>query len=253
MKSTRPHPLALTIAGSDSSGGAGIQADLRTFQDLGVRGASAITALTCQNAREILGVQPANEVIVGLQIEAVCDEARPRAIKTGMLVNSPIIAVVAHVLAHRRLRNIVVDPVIMSSSGHRLLSERGVQTLQEELLPIATLITPNLYEASVLLGEGPIEDLRQMRLAAALLASSFGTAVLVKGGHLPSHEPAVDVLCVNRRFHEFRSARVPSKKIHGSGCIYSAAIAACLARGEPLAEAVRKAKAYVTAQFRKRV
>jgi hydroxymethylpyrimidine/phosphomethylpyrimidine kinase len=253
MKSTRSQPLALTIAGSDSSGGAGIQADLRTFQDLGVRGANAITALTCQNTREILGVQAANEVIAGLQIEAVCDEARPRAVKTGMMANSPIIAVVAHVLAQRRLRNVVVDPVIMSSGGHRLLSERGVQTMQEELLPIATLITPNLHEASVLLGEGPIVDLRQMRLAAMLLSSCFGAAVLVKGGHLPGHEPAVDVLCMNRRIHEFRSPRVPSKKVHGSGCIYSAAIAAWLARGEPLVEAVRKAKAYVTARFRERV
>lgn len=252
MKSTRSQPLALTVAGSDSSGGAGIQADLRTFWNLGVRGASAITALTCQNAREILGIQAANEVIAGLQIEAVCDEARPRAVKTGMLANSPIIAVVAHVLAQRRLRNIVVDPVIMSSSGHRLLSERGVETLREELLPIATLITPNLDEASVLLGEEPIHNIRQMHLAAGMLASSFDTAVLVKGGHLPSHEPAVDVLCVNRRLYEFRSARVPSKKIHGSGCIYSAAIAAWLARGETLVEAVRKAKTYVTARFRQR-
>jgi len=242
----------LTVAGSDSSGGAGIQADLRTFQDLGVRGATAITALTCQNAREILGVQTAHEVIAGLQIEAVCDEARPRAVKTGMMATSPIIAVVAHVLARRRLRNIVVDPVIMSSSGHCLLGRRGVQTLREELLPLSTLITPNLYEAGVLLGEGPIADRQQMRLAARLLSSCFGTAVLVKGGHLPAHEPAVDVLCVNRRLHEFRAARVPAGKIHGSGCIYSAAIAAWLARGEPVVEAVRKAKAYVTARFRGR-
>ncbi|MBI5395310.1 MAG: bifunctional hydroxymethylpyrimidine kinase/phosphomethylpyrimidine kinase, partial [Verrucomicrobia bacterium] len=118
--------------------------------------------------------------------------------------------------------------------------------------PIATLITPNLDEASVLLGEEPIHNIRQMHLAAGMLASSLGTAVLVKGGHLPSHEPAVDVLCVKRRLYEFRSARVPSKKLHGSGCIYSAAIAAWLARGESLVEAVRKAKTYVTALFRKR-
>ena len=243
--------MALTIAGSDSSGGAGVQADLRTFWKLGVRGASAITALTCQNASEILGTQVANEVIVGLQIEAVCDEVRPRAVKTGMMANSPIIAVVAHVLAQRRLRNIVVDPVIMSSSGHRLLSERGVETMFEELLPIATLITPNLDEASVLLGEGPICNVEQMRLAARLLAANFDAAVLVKGGHLPGHEPAVDVLCIKGRLHEFRSPRVASRKIHGSGCIYSAAIAAWLARGESLVEAVRKAKSYVTAQFKR--
>lgn len=252
MKSTRPHPVALTVAGSDSSGGAGVQADLRTFWALGVRGASAITALTCQNAREVIGVQVARATIVGLQIEAVCDEVRPAAVKTGMLANAPIVAVVARELARRRLKNIVVDPVMVSSSGHRLLSTSAVATLRNELLPLATLVTPNLDEAGVLLGGGPIRSVQQMREAVRVLAASFGAAVLIKGGHLPGGEPAVDVLCESGRLHEFRAPRVVAVKIHGSGCIYSAAITAWLARGVSLVEAVRHAKSYVTAQFRKR-
>jgi hydroxymethylpyrimidine/phosphomethylpyrimidine kinase len=250
MKSSRKQPTALTVAGSDSGGGAGIQADLRTFWALGVRGASAVTAVTCQNSHAILGMQVTKEVVVGLQIEAVCDEVRPRAVKTGMLANSAIIEVVAGLLKRHRLQNIVADPVIMSSSGRRLLSEQGVEAMYDDLLPLATLVTPNLDEANVLLGEEPIRSLDQMRLAAKALAANLGAAVLVKGGHLPDHSPAVDVLCVRGQLHEFRSARVPRAKLHGSGCIYSAAIAAWLARGEPLVEAVRKAKTYIAAQFR---
>ena len=252
MKSTRPQPVALTIAGSDSSGGAGAQADLRVFWALGVRGASAITALTCQNARAVIGVQAARAAIVARQIEAVCDEVRPAAVKTGMLANAPIVAAVARELARRRLANIVVDPVMVSSSGHRLLSARAVATLRGQLLPLATLVTPNLDEAGVLLGGEPPRSVAQMREAARTLAANFGVAVLIKGGHLPECESAVDVLCVNGRLSEFRAPRVAATKIHGSGCIYSAAIAAWLARGAGLVEAVRSAKRYVTAQFREK-
>ena len=252
MKSTRPQPVALTVAGSDSSGGAGVQADLRTFWALGVRGASAITALTCQNAREVIGVQPACAAIVARQIKAVCDEARPAAVKTGMLANAAIVTAVARELARQRLKNIIVDPVMISSSGHRLLSARAVATLRDELLPLATLVTPNLDETRVLLGGEPIRGVEQMREAAKALAAKFGIAGLIKGGHLPGGEPAVDVLCERGQLHEFRAPRVSAVKIHGSGCIYSAAIAAWLARGVGLVEAVRRAKSYVTAQFRTR-
>lgn len=245
-------PLALTVAGSDSGGGAGVQADLRVFEALGVRGASAITALTCQNAREIIGVQAARAEIVALQIRAVCAEAKPAAVKTGMMANAAIVAAVAGELARWQLKNIVVDPVMVSSSGHRLLSARAVATLRGELLPLAALVTPNLDEARVLLGVGPIRGVGQMREAAQTLAANFGVAVLVKGGHLADCEPAVDVLCERGRLHEFRAPRVAAAKIHGSGCIYSAAIAAWLARGVGLVEAVKKAKGYITKQFRER-
>ncbi|MCX6901116.1 MAG: bifunctional hydroxymethylpyrimidine kinase/phosphomethylpyrimidine kinase [Verrucomicrobia bacterium] len=252
MKSTRPQPVALTVAGSDSSGGAGVQADLRTFWALGVRGASAITALTCQNARKVIGVQVARAAIVGRQIQAACDETRPAAVKTGMLANAPIVAAVARELAQWRLKNIVVDPVMISSSGHRLLSARAVATLRDELLPLAMLITPNLDEARVLLGGQPICGVKQMRDAAKSLSARLGVAVLIKGGHLPEGETAVDVLWENGRLHEFRAPRVAAVKIHGSGCIYSAAITAWLARGADLVEAVRRAKSHITEQFRKR-
>jgi hydroxymethylpyrimidine/phosphomethylpyrimidine kinase len=251
MKPTKSKPVALTIAGSDSGGGAGAQADLRTFWALGVRGASAITALTCQNAREIIGVQAARAEIVARQIQAVCAEVRPAAVKTGMLANVAIVSAVARELARQRLKNVVVDPVMVSSSGRRLLSARAIVVLREELLPQATLVTPNLDEARVLLGGEAIRCVGQMRDAARRLTSELGVAVLVKGGHLPGGEAAVDVLCEGGRLHEFRAMRVAAMKIHGSGCIYSAAIVAWLAHGVGLVEAVRRAKRYVTAQFRK--
>lgn len=252
MKSTRAQPVALTIAGSDSGGGAGVQADLRVFWALGVRGASAVTALTCQNAHAIIGVQAARADIVARQIEAVCDEVRPAAVKTGMLANPAIVAAVARELKRQRLANIVVDPVMISSSGRRLLSRRAVAVLHDRLLPLATLVTPNLDEAGVLLGGEPPRSIALMREAARTLAASLGTAVLIKGGHLPEGEPAMDVLCERGLLHEFRAPRVADAKIHGSGCMYSAAIAAWLARGAGLVEAVRRAKSYVTARFRVR-
>ncbi|MBI5685307.1 MAG: bifunctional hydroxymethylpyrimidine kinase/phosphomethylpyrimidine kinase [Verrucomicrobia bacterium] len=252
MKSTRSHPLALTVAGSDSSGGAGVQADLRAFWALGVRGASAITAITCQNAREVTGVQTARAAIVARQIEAVCDEARPAAVKTGMLANAAIVAAVVRELARQRLKNIVVDPVMVSSSGHRLLSAPAVAALRDKLLPLAMLVTPNLDEARVLLGGEPIRGIEEMREATKRLSARLGIAVLIKGGHLPEGEAAVDVLCESGRLHEFRASRVAGMKIHGSGCIYSAAIAAWLARGAGLVEAVRRAKSHVTKQFQSR-
>ena len=251
MKSTRPQPVALTIAGSDSSGGAGIQTDLRVFWTLGVRGTSTITALTCQNARAVIGVQAARADIVARQIEAVCDETRPAAVKTGMLANASIVAAVARELERRHLECIVVDPVMVSSSGRRLLSAPAVTVLRDRLLPLAMLVTPNLDETGVLLGNGFVRTTHQMRDAAQALAARLGTAVLVKGGHLPDGESAMDVLCERGRLHEFRAPRVAGAKIHGSGCMYSAAITAWLARGVGLVEAVRRAKNYVTAQFRK--
>ncbi len=252
MSPTPLHPLALTIAGSDSGGGAGVQADLRTFWSLGVRGASAITALTCQNNREIIGVQAARPRIVALQIQAVCSETRPAAVKTGMLANASIVAAVACELSRWRLKNVVVDPVMVSSSGHRLLSAQAVAVLRDKLLPLAALVTPNLDETRVLLGGEPIRNIRQMRESARQLSASIDAAVLIKGGHLPEGEPAVDVLCKGGKLHEFRAPRAAAVKIHGSGCIYSAAIAAWLARGAGLVEAVTRAKSYMTQQFRNR-
>lgn len=252
MKSSSPLPLALTVAGSDSCGGAGVQADLRTFWALGMRGASAITALTCQNTGAIIGVQAARAEIVARQIEAVCGETRPAAVKTGMLANAAIVGAVARELARQRLKNLVVDPVMVSSSGRLLLGVRAVAVVRDKLLPLATLVTPNLDEARVLLGGEPIRGVEQMREAAERLSTRLGIAVLVKGGHLSEDEAAVDVLCERGRLHELRAPRVAAMKIHGSGCIYSAAIAAWLARGAGLVEAVRRAKGHVTRQFQSR-
>ncbi|MEX2553415.1 MAG: bifunctional hydroxymethylpyrimidine kinase/phosphomethylpyrimidine kinase [Actinomycetota bacterium] len=236
-------PTALTIAGSDSGGGAGIQADLKTFLALGVHGTSAISALTAQNTKGVSAVHDVPPAFVAEQIKQVAIDFDVASAKTGMLSNAAVVEAVADALARYELPNIVVDPVFVSKNHDRLLSEDGVDAIAERLFPLATVVTPNLEEASGFSGMD-VHGLRQMREAARFLHGMGPRYVLVKGGHLA--EDAVDVLFDGSRFLEFRAPRHPSRNTHGTGCTLSAAIAAFLARGLPVPEAVEGAKAYVT-------
>ena len=236
---------ALTIAGSDSGGGAGIQADLKTFSALGCFGMSAITALTAQNTRVVTGIFPAPPEFIGQQIDAVMEDIGVDAVKVGMLHSPAVIEMVAQKLTDWKCPNIVVDPVMISKSGDKLLQDDAVQALKECLLPLATLITPNLPEASVLLGR-PVEKREDMDQAARDLAG-FGSAnVLLKGGHL-MNDDSCDLLYQNRNdtMTEFFGKRINTPNSHGTGCTLSSAIAANLAKGIELEIAVKNAKAYI--------
>ncbi len=238
-------PIALTIAGSDSGGGAGIQADLRVFARLGVFGTSAITAITAQNTLAILASAPLTPALVRAQIDAVAADLRPAAVKTGMLATGAIVRAVVVALGEHALAPYVVDPVLFSSTGTPLLDAEGAAALRRELLPGAAIVTPNIAEAAALTGE-PVGDLAGMERAARLLVDRAGSrAALVTGGHLDG-PTAVDVFydgsAPPRRL---RHRRVVTRHTHGTGCTLSAAIAAHLARGAPLLAAVRAAAAYV--------
>jgi hydroxymethylpyrimidine/phosphomethylpyrimidine kinase len=233
---------ALTIAGSDSGGGAGIQADLKTFAALGVYGTSAVTAVTAQNTR---GVQAIHEVppdVVAAQIDAVIEDIGAGAVKTGMLASAPIIAAVAERLRHHCVRALVVDPVMVAKSGDRLLRADAVQALRAHLLPLALVVTPNIPEAEVL-ADLPIATEEDMVEAARRIAAHGARYVLIKGGHLPG--PPIDRLWDGERMLEFPGERVETTSTHGTGCTFSAAITAHLARGVSESEAVRLAKDYV--------
>ena len=243
MKKRVTMPVALTIAGSDSGGGAGIQADLKTFQALGVFGTSAITVITCQNPAGISAVQPVRPRIVVEQIARVCAALPVRVAKTGMLYDAKIIRAVAGTVRCR----LVVDPVMVATSGARLLQPAALRVLQAVLFPLATVVTPNLAEAEVLLG-CRIRTVPELRAAARALADRYGVAFLVKGGHLTGD--AVDVLCAGNRLHEFGAPHIAGVKTHGTGCIFSAALTAYLALGCGLVEAARRAKIFVTRAIR---
>jgi len=238
-----PFPTALTIAGSDSGGGAGVQADLKTFTALGVFGASVVTALTAQNT---LGVQAVHTVppdFVAQQMDSVLTDIPIRAAKTGMLVDAAIVEVVAAKIRQYQVRPLVVDPVMVAKSGDRLLADGAVQALIRQLLPLATLITPNLGEAELLLGS-PVRDLPTMREAAKRLFNFGCGAVLVKGGHLP--KGATDVLYDGEEVTEFPAPHLDTQNTHGTGCTLSAAVAGYLAQALPLRESVRAAKEFIT-------
>ncbi len=239
-------PIALTIAGSDSGGGAGIQADLKTFASLGTHGTSVITCLTAQNPKAVLGVQAATPVFVGRQLEAVFAELHPAAIKTGMLFSAPIIREVAKFLASHRHIPLVVDPVMVATSGAMLLKPSARRSMMEALFPLAALITPNLDEAAVIVGHTlrTVEDLRN---AAHEMHRRFGCAVLAKGGHLRGLKEAVDIFFDGTEELLLSAPMVKGVSTHGTGCAYSAAITAHLARGESMARAVTKAKEFITA------
>lgn len=238
-------PITLTIAGSDSGGGAGIQADLKTFTALVCHGTTAITCITAQNPKAVIGIQPIRADIVRKQIEAVLAELPPRAVKTGMLFSTEIINTIADFFARAKRPPLVVDPVMVATSGAVLLKPSAIRALKDRLLPLATLITPNLDEAQLLLGK-KLRTLEDLLDAAVELHATFGCAALVKGGHLKLGAEAVDVLFDGRRFTVLKARRIQGISTHGTGCTYSAAIAAHLARGEKLERAVVLAKEFIT-------
>ena len=240
-------PVALTIAGSDSGGGAGIQADLKTFSALGVYGCSVITALTAQNTLGVQGIHAVDPAFVRQQMDSVFGDLAVVAVKIGMLGTPEIIAAVAEGLATWKPRWIVLDPVMVAKSGDKLLLDEAVAALRERLLPLASLITPNLPEAGVLLHEPPIGERRQMPSVAARLQGLGPKSVLLKGGHLPSSEESPDLLLHGGELYWLESPRIHTRHTHGTGCTLSAAIAALLARGRPLPQAVAEAKALLAA------
>ena len=236
---------AMTIAGSDSGGGAGIQADLKTFAALGVFGTSAITALTAQNTENVLGIFPVSPEFVALQIDAVVKDIGTDAVKTGMLSNAGIIEVVAASIRKHGLAPLVVDPVMVAKSGDALLEPEARDALIRKLLPLAAVVTPNLPEAEVLCGF-PITNLQDMRKAAAAIHELGPETVVVKGGHLLSSGLSTDLFFDGKDFEELTERRIDTRNTHGTGCTFASAIAARLALGDSTREAVRAAKRYVT-------
>jgi hydroxymethylpyrimidine/phosphomethylpyrimidine kinase len=239
-------PVALTIAGSDSGGGAGIQADLKTFAALGVFGASAITALTAQNTREVRGVHAVPADFVVAQVDAVLDDIDTSAVKTGMLATAEIVEAVSQLASSGRLPNLVVDPVMVASSGARLLAPEAERLYVERLFPHALVITPNLWEAQVLLGR-EITTVDGQRDAARALLDTGAEVVVVKGGHAVADDAgaAVDVIATAAGLCELRAPRVETSNNHGSGCSFASAIAAHLALEHGAVDAIERAKDYV--------
>jgi hydroxymethylpyrimidine kinase/phosphomethylpyrimidine kinase len=245
MVATQNLPIAMTIAGSDSGGGAGIQADLKTFAALGVHGVSAITCLTAQNPKLVTGIVPSTTEMVRLQMDAILAELPPAAAKTGMLYSPDITAEVARFFHDHRSIQLVVDPVMIATSGASLAQHAALKVLTENLLPLATVVTPNLSEAEVLTGH-EIQSVEALRTAAKELHGTFGCAALVKGGHLPDMDVAIDFLFSREGEWLLQAPYVQGVSTHGTGCTYAAAITAGLARGLPLQTAVEQAKNYIT-------
>ena len=241
-------PTALTIAGSDSGGGAGIQADLKTFAAHGVYGTSAITALTAQNTLGVNGVHVVPDDFVAAQIEAVVSDLGCDAVKTGMLANSTIVEAVAAAVESLELPNLVVDPVMVAKSGDHLLDEEAVHAVRWTLLRLARVVTPNIPEAEVL-AKMSITSVADMKEAARRIAMLKPSAVVIKGGHLAGPE-VIDILLEKGEFHEWIGPRIEGPNTHGTGCTFAAAIAAHLAKGASLKEAVPAAKAYVEGAMR---
>lgn len=244
MSPVQPRPVALTIAGSDSGGGAGLQADLKTFAALGVHGASAITCITAQNPRTISRLQPCAPKMVRAQIEAVFAWSPPAAVKTGLLYSAAIVREVVRFFRQTPGVPLVVDPVMMATSGRRLLQRDALEILRRDLLPLAALVTPNLSEAEVLIGK-KIRTPEELRAAARIIHQSCGCAALVKGGHLAGGDSAVDFLCGAEGEWMLSAPRVKKVALHGAGCAYSAAITAWLARGKTLPKSVELAKTHI--------
>ncbi len=234
---------ALTIAGSDSSGGAGIQADLKTMTAHGVYGMSAITALTAQNTTGVQGIQEATPEFLAQQLDCVFTDIRPDAVKIGMVSSAALIKVIAQKLRQYQAEKIVVDPVMVATSGAKLISEDAVAALKAQLLPLAAVLTPNIPEAEVLAGM-PIRSPEDMAAAARKISEAYGCAVLCKGGH--QLNDANDLLWRNGEGKWFEGRRIANPNTHGTGCTLSSAIAANLAKGYSLDEAVQRAKAYIS-------
>lgn len=234
---------ALTIAGSDSSGGAGIQADLKTMTMNGVFAMSAITALTAQNTTGVRSIQEASPEFLKDQIDAVFEDIYPDAVKIGMVSSSELIRVIAERLRFYQAKNVVVDPVMVATSGSALMKNDAVQTLIDELLPIAVLVTPNIPEAQILSGM-TIESEEDMTRAAKMIGDTYHCAVLVKGGH--SINDANDLLYSDGQLTWFQGKRINNPNTHGTGCTLSSAIASNLAKGFSLSESVQRAKSYIS-------
>ena len=239
----------LTIAGSDSGGGAGVQADLKTFHANGTFGMSVITSVTAQNTQEVTCSHDLPIEVVEAQIDAVFDDFDVSATKTGMLSSASIVEAVARRLSACKVENLVVDPVMISKSGFALLREEAVASVKGSLLPLASIVTPNLHEAELLAGT-EIVSLDDVRDAAARILEFGSKAVLIKGGHLESEPDAVDLLWDGEKESLFRGERIQTQNTHGTGCTYSAAIAAGLGKGQALHEAVGIAKVYITEAIR---
>lgn len=245
MRNQKTIPVALTIAGSDSGGGAGIQADLKTFASLGVHGVSAVTCITAQNPKRVLAIEPCKPSIVRVQLEAVFSELPPSAVKTGMLYSAAIIYVLIDFFAPRRRIPLVVDPVMISTRGALLLQTSAIRLLESHLLPLAALVTPNLHETAILAGR-KLKSVEDMRWAARQIYRRFGCAALVKGGHLQKSRDAVDIFFDGKNELLLSAPFVKGVRTHGTGCTYSAAITAFLSQGEPLPKAVVRAKEYIS-------
>lgn len=235
---------ALTIAGSDSSGGAGIQADLKTFQAFDVYGMSVITSVTAQNTFEVKAIYDLPREMIALQIDSIFEDIDVDAVKTGMLSNEEIIETVADRLSFYNVEKVIVDPVMVSKSKARLLKESAEKKFIELIIPLAFLITPNIPEAEVISGI-EIKNIEDMKNSAEKIKEMGAKNVLIKGGHLEG-DKSTDILFDGIKFYLFEEKRVLSKNTHGTGCTFSSAITACLARGEDLYDAVKKAKQYIT-------
>lgn len=234
---------ALTIAGSDSCGGAGIQADIKTMTMNGVYAMSVITALTAQNTTGVRSISEVNPEFLGEQLDAVFEDIRPDAVKIGMVASAKLIEVIAEKLKFYKAKNIVVDPVMVATSGSSLIKSEAVETLSKELLPIATLVTPNISEAEVLSGI-KIENKQGMLDAAKYIGDTFSVSVLLKGGH--SINDANDLLYTNGELYWFEGKRIDNPNTHGTGCTLSSAIASNLAKGYSLKDSVKRAKDYIS-------
>ena len=241
-------PIALTIAGSDSGGGAGIQADLKTFHSFGTFGTTAITAITAQNTLGVRAIHAVPTNVVRAQIAAVAEDLKPAAFKTGMLATRELVQTVAESVAEHRLTNYVLDPVMVATTGARLLAEDAERGVLDRLVPLARLVTPNLDEASILVGSR-VADPDGMRAAAVVLVERGAGAALIKGGHLEGND-LVDLLFDGERWFEWRHAKLETRNTHGTGCTLSAAIAAGLALGRPLPDAVADALGFVQKALR---
>ncbi|MTI14605.1 bifunctional hydroxymethylpyrimidine kinase/phosphomethylpyrimidine kinase [Sansalvadorimonas verongulae] len=237
-------PIALTIAGSDSGGGAGIQADLKAFSALGAYGCSVITALTAQNTQGVQGIFDTTPEFVRMQMDSVFSDLTVNAVKIGMLSQEPMIRAVAEGLDAHSVELLVVDPVMVATSGDKLLQDNAINTLKECLIPKATVITPNLPEAAVLLDTKVPESIEEMAAMVEPLLALGSRAVLIKGGHLGSEE-SVDLFHDGEKLHRLTSPRYPTENTHGTGCTLSSAITALLAQGVELTEAVKQAKDYI--------
>jgi hydroxymethylpyrimidine/phosphomethylpyrimidine kinase len=244
MKSVRK---ALTIAGSDSGAGAGIQADLKTFAALGAYGASAITAITAQNTVGVTRVFALSPKLVAAQIDAVVNDIGAHALKTGMLANAPIIEVVAMKVRQHKLKNLVVDPVMVAASGDLLIKKDAIGALRSRLIPLAAVVTPNIPEAEQLTAMR-LRNSEDIKEAARRIVAMGAKVVVIKGGHRKG--PALDLFFDGKKFRALSAARIRTKNTHGTGCTFSAAIAAYLAKGESVERAVALAKQYITAAIR---